>query len=278
MIYLLLAIISSALVSIIMRLSENSTKNNIAMLSINYLMCLILAGFYTGFSNLYVLSEGMNQSIMLGLLNGILYLSSFILLQRNINKNGVILSSLFMKLGILIPMLISIVFFHEFPSLIQSLGFLIALASIIFMNFQKDQTNINFKWGLILLLFVNGITDAMAKIFDEVGNSLLSEQFLFYTFLFAFVISMILAIKKKSDLNKNVLFYGLILGIPNYFSARFLLQSLQTVPAVIVYPTFSVGTIISVTIAGMILFQEKLFKYQKVAMIGILIALVLLNI
>ena len=43
MIYLLLAILSSAMVSIVMRLSTNRVQNNVAMLVMNYLMCLVLA-------------------------------------------------------------------------------------------------------------------------------------------------------------------------------------------------------------------------------------------
>ncbi len=278
MIYLIFAIISSALVSIIMRYSEKYIDNNISMLSINYLMCLILAGIHMGFHHLYIPLHGMNQSIILGIINGILYLSGFILLQRNINKNGIILSSLFMKLGILIPMLVSIFIFKELPSIIQLTGFIIAIISIIFMNIKKEETNINFKFGLLLLLIINGITDTMSKIFDEVGNTILSEQFLFYTFLFAFILCIVLTFIKKQNFYKNEVIYGLLIGIPNYYSARFLLESLQSVPAVIVYPTYSVGTIIVVTIVGIFIFKETLYKYQKISMIGILITLILLNI
>lgn len=278
MIYLIFAIISSALVSIIMRYSEKYIDNNISMLSINYLMCLILAGIYMGFHHLYIPLHGMNQSIILGIINGILYLSGFILLQRNINKNGIILSSLFMKLGILIPMLASIFIFKELPSIIQLTGFIIAIISIIFMNIKKEETNINFKFDLLLLLIINGITDTMSKIFDEVGNTLLSEQFLFYTFLFAFILCIVLTFIKKQNFYKNEVIYGLLIGIPNYYSARFLLESLQSVPAVIVYPTYSVGAIIVVTIVGIFIFKETLYKYQKISMIGILITLILLNI
>ncbi len=278
MIYLIFAIISSALVSIIMRYSEKYIDNNISMLSINYLMCLILAGIYMGFHHLYIPLHGMNQSIILGIINGILYLSGFILLQRNINKNGIILSSLFMKLGILIPMLVSIFIFKELPSIIQLTGFIIAIISIIFMNIKKEETNINFKFGLLLLLIINGITDTMSKIFDEVGNTLLSEQFLFYTFLFAFILCIVLTFINKQNFYKNEVIYGLLIGIPNYYSAKFLLESLQSVPAVIVYPTYSVGAIIVVTIVGIFIFKETLYKYQKISMIGILITLILLNI
>jgi multidrug transporter EmrE-like cation transporter len=50
------------------------------------------------------------------------------------------------------------------------------------------------------------------------------------------------------------------------------------VPAVIAYPTFSVGTIIITTLSGVLLFKESLRKTQWIALIGILVSLVLLNI
>ena len=40
---LILAIVSSALVSITMRVSEGRVKNNIGMLSVNYVICMILS-------------------------------------------------------------------------------------------------------------------------------------------------------------------------------------------------------------------------------------------
>jgi multidrug transporter EmrE-like cation transporter len=48
-------------------------------------------------------------------------------------------------------------------------------------------------------------------------------------------------------------------------------------PAVIVYPTFSVATILVVTLAGVGLFRERLRKLQWVALAVILAALILLN-
>ena len=82
---------------------------------------------------------------------------------------------------------------------------------------------------------------------------------------------------KKQTFTLEEVKYGLIIGIPNYFSAKFLLLALGSVSAVIVYPTFSVGTIIVVTILGMVLFKERISNRQKFALLAILIALVLLN-
>ena len=70
---------------------------------------------------------------------------------------------------------------------------------------------------------------------------------------------------------------GLLIGIPNYYSARFLLLSLGYVPAVIAYPVYSAGTIMLTSIIGLLLFSEKLNAQKKLALVLILAALVLLN-
>ena len=53
MIYLILAVTSSMLVSVIMRVSEKHIHNNITMLASNYLMCSVLAAICTGTWNLF---------------------------------------------------------------------------------------------------------------------------------------------------------------------------------------------------------------------------------
>lgn len=111
MLYLILAIISSSLVSIMMRVGEGRAKNNISMLSVNYFICMILAFVYTGAGNLLQTGEGIGTSIGLGVINGFFYIASLILFQNSVKHNGVVLSSIFMKLGIMVPLVISILLF-----------------------------------------------------------------------------------------------------------------------------------------------------------------------
>ena len=84
MIYLLLAIFSSAMVSVVMRLSTNRVRNNVAMLMMNYLMCLILAALYTGIGDLFPATASLGQTLGMGAIHGALYLGSFMLLQANV--------------------------------------------------------------------------------------------------------------------------------------------------------------------------------------------------
>ena len=278
MLYLILAIASSALVSIFIRLSENYVKNNISMLCMNYMMCLLLAVGYTGMDKVFETGEGFGTAIGLGVVNGILFLASFVLLQINVRRNGVVLSATFMKLGVLVPTLLSVIAFREKPEVQQVIGFLVALLAIVLINFEKGQGEAGFKIGLILLLLGGGSGDAMAKIYDEVGAAQFEEQFLCFTFASALVLCVILVIKKQQKLTKTDILFGLLVGIPNYFSARFLLKAVGEVPAVVAYPTYSVATIVVISVVGMLCFKEKITKRQQVAIGIILVALVLLNI
>lgn len=278
MFYLVLAVASSALVSILIRFSERYVKHNISMLCINYAMCLVLSVLYTGVGKLFTTGEGIGWAVSLGTMNGILYLVSFVVLQISIRKNGVVLSATFMRLGVLVPTLLSIFVFHEMPGGLQVIGFVIALLAIVLINFEKGQGGATFKLGLFLLLFGGGTADFMAKIYDEMGTPEFEEHFLCLTFVAAFVLCAILAVKKGQKLAKEDVLFGMLVGIPNYYSARFLLKAVGQVPAVVAYPTYSVATIVVISIVGMICFKEKLTKRQQAAIGLILIALVFLNI
>ena len=278
MINLILAIASSSLVSIVMRTSEKYTKGNHGMLAINYVICVIMAAFYTGFDNLFPQTDGIGFTLGLGTCTGVIYLVGLLLVQLNIQKNGVVLTSIFQKLGLIVQLFLSIVFFKEQPEVVQIIGIIICLAAVVLINFEKEQTVMNFKLGLFLILLVSGLCDGMSKIHEELGNATLSEHFLLYTFGVALILCVALIIVKKESFGWKDIGFGILLGIPNYFSASFLLKALNDIAAVIVFPTFSVATVVVISLVGFLVFKEKLSKKQWIGMGLILAALVLLNI
>ena len=278
MFYLILAIASSALVSVIMRLSDRKVTGNIAMLAVNYLMCVAVSSAYAG-GNLIPDAPGLTGAVLMGAVNGLLYLGGFVLLQINVRRNGVVLSSTFMKLGLLVSLAVSVIFFHEVPDILQIIGFCMAVGAIILINFKRESGGeAGFKLGLILMLLAGGMADAMAKIFGELGNPALEDHFLICTFLVAFLLCVILMMRKGQRPGKWEAAFGLLIGVPNFFSAKFLLGALESIPAVIVYPVYSVGTILVVSMIGVLAFRERLEKRQWIGMGLILIALVLLNV
>ena len=131
---------------------------------------------------------------------------------------------------------------------------------------------------LMVMLLLSGGADVMAKFFDAYCPQSLSGQYLFYTFFTAFALCMGLVLRGKERPGLKELLYGALIGVPNFFSAKFLLASLNSLPAVVVYPSFSVGTLLLVTLTGVAVFHERLRRHQWVALVAILAALILLNI
>lgn len=277
MFYLLLAITCSTLVQVIMRLSSKKVKNDVSMLAANYLMCSIIAllniGTFPRWGNSYPITLG------LGGFNGIVYLLSFLLLQLNVKRNGIVLSASFMKLGLLVPVAASVLLFGEAPGITKILGFFVALVAIVFINYQPNATqNATFKVGLLLLLLCSGCADLMTKVFQELGDPSHAALFLLCTFAGALVLCLLLLLHRKERPGKAEILFGFLISIPNYYSSRFLLRCLESLDAVVAYPSYNVGAILLTTLLGVLLFKERLSRRQWGAMGIILIALVLLNI
>lgn len=277
MISLILAIGSSATVAIIMRIAQPRVNYPTGLLAANYIVCSLMALILSRPELPGISLTSLRLPGSLGILNGILYLGSFMLMQWNTRHNGVVLSSVFMKLGILVPTVLSVVWFKEIPTGVQVIGFVLALAAIVIINYQRGTKLSRGSWGLLLMLIVGGMGDGMSKIYEEYGEPGLQNTFLFFTFFAALILCLGLVAYKKERLGAKELLFGAALGIPNFLSSLFLLNALATVPAVIAFPTFSVAVILVVAIAGMLCFRERLNHRQLLGGFLICIALILLN-
>ena len=102
MIYLIIGILCSSMLSILMRISEKYVKGNIAMLVVNYITCAVISALSIGPGNIFTAQDGIGKTVFIGVIAGALYLTGFVMLQYNIKKNGVVLPATFMKLGLLV--------------------------------------------------------------------------------------------------------------------------------------------------------------------------------
>ena len=279
MIYLILAILCSAGVSIFMRASEKYCQGHYGILLMNYVVCVLAGLILTGRGLTQTDGKGMPVTIVFGVVTGLLYCGSFILLQWNVRKNGVILSSTFMKLGVIVPAVLAVVWFGERPGWNQGLGFILAITAILMIHLEKGKirTEKAYTLGLLLLLLGGGLGDSMAKFYDVYGNPGLGSFFLMLSFLVSGIISGILVFRGREKITKYEVLFGVLIGIPNYFSDRFLLWALADIPAVITYPTYSIAAMALIGAVGVLMFREKLTKRQWGAYLLVILAVGLLN-
>lgn len=278
MLFLLLAMLFSAVLAMVLKYLNTSSPYGVFFF--NYITCTVLAFAAMEPRTLY---NGDFTPCWLGGITGLIYLASLSANGYSIHKNGAILSSVFTRLGVLVPIVVSVALFGERPTALQGLGVALAVAAAVVMNGLPGRsqdpaagTRI-YLVPLVLTLLLNGAADAMSKVFTQLGRRQDDGLFMFYIFLFAGLATLVLLVKEHRPLTARDLLFGVLAGVPNFLSSRLLLAALTRLPAFLVYPSYSVGVILVISVASFLFFRERLNNRQLGAAGMILAALVLLN-
>lgn len=302
MFYLLLAILCSASIALIFKYTESSNTNRYVITSSNYFIAFSISlfmvfskgllsglqkdiGFIADFklfstNNLHILSpySSIIWGIIVGSISGAFFFLSFIYYQRSVKENGVGISGTIAKLGILIPMIFSIIIWKEFPSSIQWIGIILSLLSILIVNLSpKSLKGFDIKPTIIFLFVFGGMAEFSNKIYQKYALNDFKDVFLFSIFFVAFLISIFYTLRDKGEIRKKDILTGFAVGIPNLFSSYFLILSLDTLKTSVAFPVFSAGSIVLINLGGVLIFKEKIVRKNKFAIVLTIIALILIN-
>ncbi len=182
--------------------------------------------------------------------------------------NGAGLAGSYAKLGILVPVALSMIVWHEYPGGFQWAGMALAIVSIAMVNLPLKEI----KPALMLLFLTSGLAEFSNKLYQRYGCLNVKDLFLFTVFLTALIIS-VSRIRKRPE--KEEILTGLAVGIPNFFASFFLINALSVLPASVVFPVYSSGSIALICAGGMVFYSERLSRKEAVA-IALTIAAVIL--
>ena len=283
MIYLLLSILSSAIMAIALRLFQDPKGNRYGILLGNYLVCVLIS--FIRLPDHSQVFRGSAVTILWGIVSGFLFVAGLVTMQTSIRLNGATLTAVFSKLGLIVSLAVSILVYGERPNVLQIIGLLLVLTAIILINGGDGSETTKGKrlytGALFLTLLAGGAAGATAKVFEQIGAREEDELYFLYLFAVAALLTFLLALveKRKQGLKVRAkdLAAGIVIGIPNYYASFLLLPALTVLPAFIVYPVSSTGVILLVSAAGALFFHEKHTAKQKLGILLVLAALVLLN-
>lgn len=302
MIFLLLATLCSASIALIFKYTESANTNRLVITSANYFIAFTTSlimiaskgliegidwsySFTNEFSLMlaqpgYVFSTyaSMIWGMIIGTVAGFFFFASFIFYQKSVRENGAGLSGAFGKIGILIPMIFSIVLWREYPTSLQWVGIVLAIFSILLVNLSTKSTEkLDVKYLLILLFVFGGLAEFSNKIYQNYALNDYKDVFLFFVFFTAFLISITYTLRRKSQIKRRDIFTGFAVGIPNLFSSYFLILALDTLKTSVVFPIYSAGSIVLITIGSFLIFKERIANKNKVAILLTVIALIMIN-
>ncbi|CAA0225949.1 conserved membrane hypothetical protein [Tenacibaculum maritimum] len=269
MIYLVLSVLTSSLLFVIFKLFEIYRVNILQAIVVNYIIAFL---FGLGVSNASIsLTEIPNQPWFLGaFFLGILFISVFNIMGITSQKNGLSVASVSGKMSVIIPILFGVLVYKESMSLFKFIGIILALTAVYLSSAKSDTKAVKFKNLMFPLLLFTGsgcIDTGLKYVETTYVNQESVPLFLATIFGIAFIFGVFIVIlqrirKKISKFEIKSIFWGIILGVPNYFSMEFLLKALQTegLESSTLFTINNVSVMIMTTLFALLFFKEKLIK------------------
>ena len=280
MIYLAISIFLFNILVILFKLFEKYNINNLQALLVNYIVSTLLAFYFIedtiNIKNI-IESEWIYHSIFIG----ILFISIFNIYAFCVQKVGITVTSVINKMSFIIPVIASIILYKdESFSLSILIGIVLALIGIYFSSTNNSSFKFNNKyiWLIAIIFFGQGLVDIILN--DSKFHINENETMLFFLMLFIsasitglIILSFQYKFRKVSIKLKNLI-WGIIFGIPNFYSILYFLKALQSSEFInkssLILPLNSVGVVVSTTLVGVIIYKEILTRRNVV---GILISI-----
>jgi len=211
---------------------------------------------------------------------GMLFISIFYCIGLTAQKLGVSVSMVAAKLSVVIPVLIALVFQGEQLNALTATGIVLSLIAVFVMSSSagSEENKMQAKYDFWLPLAVFAGSGAIDTLLNHLNRTYIppstADQIVTTIFINAFVLGLVFIayqiLTKKIVLDSKSLFWGLLLGIPNYFSMYFLVKTLNAFQqASLVFPINNIGIVLMSSLMAFVFFKEK-FNKQK--MIGLALA------
>lgn len=266
------------MIPFVIKLSKGKAESNYGLYFCNYFMCLCLALIFKGESKLLDYGNDMFPVLVVGALTGIFYLLSLYFFDVCIQKSGIVVTTIFKKTQLIVPILISVFVFKHSMNTNQLIGIVLSLLAILVMNYQKGSLSKIDNLGVLLVAVVTGgMSDSFKNIFNEVCNVSLSYYYVIFLFAFALISTGVAMLFIKSKIGKYEILYGFALGVPNYLSARALTLALAYVDPVIAFPIYYMLTMIITALVSILIFKEKIDFKKATAMVIVIVAMIIIN-
>ncbi|SRR5712692_6796540 len=287
MIFLLLAILGSALIPVLFRAFADWRVNVFWAIPVNYLTCVFIGGVWGG-DALALVDLPSRQWLWLAILQGVILAVNFFLLAYTAQRAGVSVAALASRLSVAIPSFLAFLFYGDSLSVVKFLGLAAALLSLYLCTVSTEgsaSARLFANRFLPVLVFLTFgcyfvvIKYAQAHYLDETSfHAYVMSSFLF-AFLTALAICLARGLLVLTQFSWLHALGGILLGVVNYVAVYALVKALalEGWQSSQLLPVYSVGVIAVSSLLAVLFFRETLSRQKTVGLVVGLVAVVLLN-
>lgn len=284
MLYIILSICCSVVVSVMLKLARRYEIDVYPAITWNYSVAILLSWFFLKPKLQNLGNAPWDIYVALGLL----LLIVFVILAASVRTSGIVRTDVAQRLSLIISLTAAFFLFSESYNTVKIIGLAIGLVAIAFCipwhkgtrRGSKDSGSAMF----LPLVFIGfGAIDILFKkvaLIKEVsfGTSL----FLVYVIAFmAALIGLVYQVAtKKLKLRWRHLFFGWLLGLFNFGNILFYLKAHQALAAKpsIVFSSMNLGVIVLGMLIGVFVFKERFTLLNKIGIALALVAIVVITV
>ncbi len=278
MIALVLTILLTALLFLCFKEFSKRAINTHQAITFNYLTASVLGVIF--YNNPISINEMITADwIFPTIALGVFFVIMFNIMAITTQKLGISIASMASKMSLIIPVFTALLLQENTDfSFANGLGILLALIAV-YLTFKKEQQLAQPITIAIILFFGAGILDMSLNYIQE--NYLKNEddfsQFIIIVFFVAFLAGLLKIIYAQQKIQLKNIMAGITLGIPNYLSIYFVLEALNQLGGIIVFPVLNIGVVLLSSILSFMIYKEYLSKlnWSGIALACISIILIL---
>jgi len=255
---LILSVVFTSAFSLIMKHSQEKGYSVLSVGGVNYIAAAAMAAFLVSAGRIGEVSTGM---WVLAASSGIGFLVTYILLAQALRRSGVTIPTAAVQIAMVLPILAAVVLWHERLRPVQAAGVLISVAAIVLLAppGRKGGERLP-RWAYLIvpaIFLASGATRVAQKAITEVAPSGQQPMLALIWFGAAAVSSVGMMSFTGWPTCVGEWVAGACLGLVNLGSLVFLLRALTLIPAVIAFPAYSSLSLILVSGAAFLLWNER---------------------
>ena len=281
MTYLLLSILFNTLLFLILKLFARYRVDNFPAIIINYTVAACFGFIINAESDVSGLPS--EPWFISAVILGFAFVFMFYLIALTAQKIGVSVATVANKMALVIPVSLAVVLYNDTISITNIAGIALALVGV-YLVFKKDATLKIDKRYLYLPLVIFAISGLIDTGFKYLEHHYLDEEQITYFIPVVFSVAAITglvycAIREGLRFNKRNIIGGTVLGVVNYFSIYFYMNTLEvdSMQSSIVFPLNNIGIVVLSTAAAFLLFKEKLSAMNWAGIVLSIIAILLIS-
>lgn len=280
-----LAAILAVILFLIFKLFEKYRIHRFTAILYNYITCVIVGLVFAPSNQLTQFIYSDHKVLVYGVVLGVLFMTCFNLIGLTAMKVGVAAVSIAGKLSMVIPILANLLILKTTVTYtwVNYVGLLMSLFAVLLTSRipQSRDTTLSNNKALLLMLSVfilGGIADTVINLANfDLKHEETSSLFPIIIFAVAVLAGLFFLVFNRIDskvlFNLRNILAGIILGIVNYFSIYYMLMALEDFSGngAFVFPVLNLSVIAVTSVAGFLLFTEKL---SRLNILGIILGLV----